>query len=103
MAMTEQNGCMAYRPTLRMRFWRALGFRFGTYVALTDDDVIETTRHITRTHWDWGDRLRILASGWTEIQIRVDNKRQQVLGVSAAVLLPGTKDEPGMRRFDHSA
>lgn len=62
-----------YRPSLRERFWRKMGFRFHL-----GDDGKDTTafqgRMKTRTRFRfcWSDRLRLLLTGRLEVTISND-------------------------------
>lgn len=67
--MTDTQAlCVEYKPTLRERFWRKMGFHFH----LGEDEPrgelwqgwIKTTSGI---RFDWRDRLRILLSGHIEM------------------------------------
>lgn len=101
--MTDQtiNGAVEFRPSLAMRIWMALGFRYGAYIPPPDDDEAIYTTHRVFTHWDWRDRLRILVSGQTETELRVETEKLEPLkGVrqTAVVLAPGLRFESGARR-----
>lgn len=71
--MPEAEGfCLEYRPTFRERFWRRLGFRFHLG-GLEPNDQPWSGWMQTRSvmHFDWLDRLRILASGRLEFTTTV--------------------------------
>ena len=99
--MTETNLMMEHRPPLAMRLWRRLGFRYGARCERPDDDEARYTIHRVCTYWDWRDRLRILVSGQTEIELCVETERFETIKGTrqeAAVLAPGARFQSGVRK-----
>lgn len=93
-----QNGYTMFKPTRMQRFWRWLGFRFGAHAPHLDDlDEVDTPYcvHVVVTHWDWSDRLRILVSGKTAVQLRAYSTEPHPTAgpttCAAAVLMPGDR------------
>ncbi len=83
--MTSNGYGMAYKLTLRERFFRALGFRYHL-VNLPDD--IETTMPgwmmtSCRMHFDFRDRLRLLLTGKLNLEIRQATSQQVDEAISA--------------------
>lgn len=87
--MSAQDGCLAYQPGRAMRFWLALGFRYGAHAQRPENDEAKWMIHRTVTHWDWRDRLRILLAGRTEIELCVETQQPAdiIRTAAAAVVL----------------
>lgn len=68
--MTEgtQAFCVEYKPTLRERFWRKLGFRFHLGEHEPDEPWLGWMQTRSALHLDWRDRLRLLISGRLNLQ-----------------------------------
>lgn len=101
--MTDRvtNGAMEFRPALAMRIWKHLGFQYGAYCGRPEEDEARYTVHRIFTNWDWRDRLRILISGQTEVELCVETEALEKLkGVrqKAVVLAPGLRFESGCPR-----
>ena len=97
------NTAMEFRPPLKMRMWRALGFKYSAYAPRPegDDDSVHYTISRVVAHWDWRDRLRILVSGMTEIEICVETEHLETVKGSrsaAVVLAPGAFFPSGVRK-----
>ena len=64
-----QNCYMEYKPTLRERFWRKMGFRFHLRELEPNDESWQGwMQSRSGIHFDWRDRLRILVSGHLKLQ-----------------------------------
>lgn len=63
-ATKTRNEALALAPTLRQRFWRALGFRYHLGDTPPDADLLPGwMRTDSGLIFSFGDRLRILISG----------------------------------------
>ena len=76
--MNSEASYQIYKPTLRQRFFRWLGFRYHR-VDLPDN--IEATMPgwmmtTCRVHFDFADRLRLLLTGKLHIDIRQATSQQ---------------------------
>lgn len=98
---TITNGAMEFRPPLKMRILRALGFRYSAYAPRPENDDAHYTVSRVVTCWDWRDRLRILVSGMTEVEICVETEKLEMVKGSrsaAVVLAPGAFFPSGVRK-----
>jgi hypothetical protein len=60
------GGYVQYRPSLRERFWRKLGFRYHLGDERPPDEIAAPAGWMQNKsvfHFDWADRLRLLLTG----------------------------------------
>jgi hypothetical protein len=62
-----QAFCVAYKPSLRERFWRKMGFHFHLGQHEPDEPWLGWIKTRSGIYFDWRDRLRILISGHIEL------------------------------------
>jgi len=67
-----QNFAMEFTPTRAMRFWRWAGFHYTAYAGRPENDEARYLVHRVTTVWDWRDRLRILLTGRTQVELCVE-------------------------------
>ena len=99
----ESGQCFVqeYRPSRKMRMLLALGFRYSAYAPRPEGDDAHYTISKVITHWDWRDRLRILISGMTEIEVCVETEKLEMVKGSqsgAVVLAPGAFYKSGVSK-----
>ena len=95
------NTAMEFRPPFKMRMLLALGFRYSAYAPRPEGDDAHYTISRVVTCWDWRDRLRILFSGMTEIEVCVETEKLELVKGSrsaAVVLAPGAFFPSGVRK-----
>lgn len=85
-----QGFATMYRPPLRVRFWRKLGFRSRVPNMPEDAETMPgwamTTVHL---HLGFGDRLRFLLSGWALVRVeqRFDAEVGRVVSASSVEIV----------------
>jgi hypothetical protein len=80
---TVENGMMAARKTILTRLMIWLGFKFSAFAGNSGNDSLYII-HVTRTHWGFMDRLRILISGVTEVELCVEIEPEPITFLDGA-------------------
>lgn len=76
---------------LVIRLWRWLGFQPNAFCGRPSHTDAHYSVHRVCAHWGWGDRIRILISGNTEVELCIETEARQTLKSvrqQAAVLPP---------------
>ena len=90
---------MGFHPRGWERVWRALGFKFSAFAGRPDEDDTQYMVQITTTHWDFMDRLRILVSGVTQVELCVEIESEPITfldGAAQMLKLNVTKTRGGV-------
>lgn len=96
--MTEQteqrNFVQSFNPPLSMRIWQRLGFRYGAHADRPESADAIWSIHKVVTRWSALDRLRILISGQTEVELCVETDvahKVKSSNASAVILARGAQ------------
>ncbi len=87
--MNESGEGVGFFPNSWQRAWLALGFQWGPYAGRPEDEAAFYVIHDVVTHWDWRDRLRILVSGKTSLQICMEIESPPITFLDGAATTSG--------------